>query len=176
MHTSMHQWWRLQGLGLNPYSYVHAGTRERYQGSEHGVENMVEKTKLEVVCFRCVLGAQALSSSSDSGLRLRGRNSCFVSSDGPNHPKLVRQPRFSELDSVVSRSMCSHKSCFILDIRYVPCLVITNHKSSVSEVPTKGQLIQSYYEASLSRRRGSKSTDRGDCQSWNPMPISICEV
>ena len=32
-----------------------AGTRERYGGQEHGVGNLVEKTKLEVVCFRCEL-------------------------------------------------------------------------------------------------------------------------
>jgi len=31
---------------------VQGGTRERYGGTEHGVENLIEKTKLEVVCFR----------------------------------------------------------------------------------------------------------------------------
>jgi len=31
---------------------VQGGTRERYGGTEHGIENLIEKTKLEVVCFR----------------------------------------------------------------------------------------------------------------------------
>ena len=34
---------------------LYAGTRERYGGKEHGVENLVAKTKLEVVCFRCLM-------------------------------------------------------------------------------------------------------------------------
>lgn len=31
------------------------GTRERYKGTEHGIDNLVEKSKLEIVCFRRVL-------------------------------------------------------------------------------------------------------------------------
>lgn len=31
---------------------VQGGTRERYKGTEHGLDNLVEKSKLEIVCFR----------------------------------------------------------------------------------------------------------------------------
>ena len=31
-----------------------AGTRERYKGTEHGLDNLVEKSKLDIVCFRLV--------------------------------------------------------------------------------------------------------------------------
>jgi nitrogen regulatory protein PII len=31
---------------------VQGGTRERYKGTEHGLDNLVEKSKLDIVCFR----------------------------------------------------------------------------------------------------------------------------
>ena len=51
-----------------------AGTRERYKGTEHGLANLVEKSKLEVVCFRLVelqtVVRSPVSSNSQSELAL----------------------------------------------------------------------------------------------------------
>ena len=42
----------VDGCRADGYLTSCTGTRERYGGKEHGVENLVAKTKLEVVCFR----------------------------------------------------------------------------------------------------------------------------
>lgn len=48
--------WTLHGICTGA-----AGTRERYKGTEHGLDNLVEKAKLDVVCFRCNTPAVAFS-------------------------------------------------------------------------------------------------------------------
>lgn len=62
-------------------SFLEAGTRERYKGTEHGLDNLVEKSKLEIVCFRCCLLIKCSfwwTSACMCGARLVRQSSCLM--------------------------------------------------------------------------------------------------